>query len=349
MKRSNLYQAGLIAAMLLAASDFVSADVGEKPSMQEVRKVFENGLNEAISQGRVKIGNITRVGERSKEEAPDKFYQLDAEIELVFLKNVTVCPAGKQTRLAISEAGSGRPSCAAKANRAGSRLTVIGAIDFEKTEKNWKAQKWAIKPMSWDDELLDGVMNGDANIVRAAILKGANVNAKNRYGVPALLSALIQKKPDEIIKMLVRNGADVNAKGDAGWTPLIWAIYNDNAEVVKALVSKGANVNAQDDNGKEALIYAMEKNNTVIIQKLLNNGADVNARNSNGVPALVWSAANGSADIVKMLLARGAIVNAKDNLGHTALDVALENGNAGIVQMLRDRGARAGVKSAGDQ
>ena len=44
-------------------------------------------------------------------------------------------------------------------------------------------------------------------------------------------------------------GADVNAKGKNGWTPLHIAAANDHKEIVELLISEGADVNAKDGIG----------------------------------------------------------------------------------------------------
>ena len=54
-------------------------------------------------------------------------------------------------------------------------------------------------------------------------------------------------------------GADVNAKGDGGWTPLHDATYFGHKEIVKLLIENGADVNAKTDAGGTPLDWATEK------------------------------------------------------------------------------------------
>ena len=42
----------------------------------------------------------------------------------------------------------------------------------------------------------------------------------------------------EVVSVLLGKGADVNAKGDTGWTALIMAIYNRHTETVSLLLKK---------------------------------------------------------------------------------------------------------------
>jgi len=48
----------------------------------------------------------------------------------------------------------------------------------------------------------------------------------------------------DVVRTLVSQGANVNAKDKDGRTPLYWAACNRNVEVIQFLVSQGANVNA---------------------------------------------------------------------------------------------------------
>jgi ankyrin repeat protein len=50
---------------------------------------------------------------------------------------------------------------------------------------------------------------------------------------------------EAIIKLLLEKGADVEAKVEDGWTPLLWAAEKGYETIVKLLVEKGANVESK--------------------------------------------------------------------------------------------------------
>ncbi|KLI16780.1 ankyrin repeat domain-containing protein [Brachyspira hyodysenteriae] len=54
------------------------------------------------------------------------------------------------------------------------------------------------------------VQINNADVVEALIDRGANVNAINERGVSPLHTAIIKNQPEEVIKILLDNGADYN-------------------------------------------------------------------------------------------------------------------------------------------
>ena len=70
------------------------------------------------------------------------------------------------------------------------------------------------------DALWAAVRAGDVAALKAAVEKGADVNARNEYGVTALWIAA-EKGNSDVVKFLVGHGADVNARDDIWYvTPL---------------------------------------------------------------------------------------------------------------------------------
>jgi len=61
----------------------------------------------------------------------------------------------------------------------------------------------------------------------------------------------------ETAKFLVEHGADVNAKGQYGWTPLHAAAYQGLNDVIAYLVSKGAKIDQKDEFGQTALSISL--------------------------------------------------------------------------------------------
>ena len=90
-----------------------------------------------------------------------------------------------------------------------------------------------------NNQLLEASEKGDINMVKQLIREGADVNNANNYGYTPLMWANTRGHL-EIVKYLMEQGANVNQADIDGWTPLIWASRNGHLEIVKYLVSQGA-------------------------------------------------------------------------------------------------------------
>ncbi len=86
---------------------------------------------------------------------------------------------------------------------------------------------------------------------------------------------------------LLKNGADPNAVATNGSKLAVInsAAASNNAELVKMLLREGANPDAQQQGGFTALHAAAQHNNAEMIQALLDAGADVSLRTDDGKTA----------------------------------------------------------------
>ena len=142
--------------------------------------------------------------------------------------------------------------------------------------------------------------------VKNAIASGANVNIKVESGIPALsLAAYLAEF--QIVKMLIDNGADVNAKEEEyGTTALMSAIDRGKTEqriaIVKILIEGGADVNSKSKTLKQTpLVHAAQYNQKVITQILIDNGADVRHKDKHGRTPLYYAEKRGHNEIVGVL------------------------------------------------
>lgn len=91
-----------------------------------------------------------------------------------------------------------------------------------------------------NDQLFEAARKGDAAAVTALLDKGAEVNAKFRYGTTALFKAA-ERGNTEVVKVLLARGADVTVKDTFyGATAMTWALQNNHLETVRALLEKSA-------------------------------------------------------------------------------------------------------------
>lgn len=109
-----------------------------------------------------------------------------------------------------------------------------------------------------NDDLFKAIKQGDLNQGKQLIIKGAEVNVKNKGGVPALRAAISlhdpygrtisleyeKRSPLEpnlgIIQALLVAEADVNARDKSGVTPLMAASNHGHQKIVEQLIKAGA-------------------------------------------------------------------------------------------------------------
>ncbi|SES11843.1 ankyrin repeat domain-containing protein [Sphingobium sp. YR768] len=139
----------------------------------------------------------------------------------------------------------------------------------------------------------------------------------------------------DLIPLLVNNGADVNAYESRGFTPLILAAYNGQADTVEALLKAGADPCKPDlRQGNTAQMGVAFKGDDRIATRLLKERCDVNARNKAGQTALMTASLFGRTVQVKLLLEHGADAGLIDASGRSAASVAKAQGNTSLANDL---------------
>ena len=174
-----------------------------------------------------------------------------------------------------------------------------------------------------DISIHDAAAKGNIEAVKKAIAAGADVNAKGNGGETPLHHATTK----EVTELLIAEGADVNAKSADGLTPLHEAALYGDTEISELLIAKSANVNAKDDDGETPLHEAVYNGHKEVTELLIAAGADVNAKSADGQTPLHYSARVGGfstrhKEVAELLIAKGADVNAKRDDGITPLDRA---------------------------
>lgn len=126
------------------------------------------------------------------------------------------------------------------------------------------------------------------------------------------------------VRILIEAGADINAFGVYGETPLIRGIKcGSSPELVEYLLRNGASVESKDwDDDRPIHVAARE--GIEYVRLLIDAGADVNAKGDLGYTALHFAVRNGDEAMVALLLSSGASVQA-DDWGDSPMDMAERN------------------------
>ena len=180
---------------------------------------------------------------------------------------------------------------------------------------------------------------GYEQVVKLLLDNGADVNEQSGHYGNALRAASASGH-EQVVKLLLDKGADVNAQGEDYGNALQAASGSGHEQVVKMLLDKGADVNAQGGDYGNALQTASGGGgHEQVVKLLLDKGADVNAQSKRYGNALQAASASGHEQVVKLLLDKGADVNAQGGLYSNALQAASASGHEQVVKLLLDKGA----------
>lgn len=175
--------------------------------------------------------------------------------------------------------------------------------------------------------LIAAVLTDQHAVVEALLKVAANPNATVDLGRgPRAHGSIQAQKPElahgstplmvardeRMVTLLLRFGADKDAKNEYGWFPLLYFTHHGSPEMVEVLLAAGAEVNAT---------------------------ADVD-RSHAGTTSLMWAAYMNRPEHLKVLLRHRARADVRDRAGKTALDYARGFGHQEPMRLLAVAGAR---------
>jgi hypothetical protein len=117
-----------------------------------------------------------------------------------------------------------------------------------------------------NEQLYEAARKGDPVEVKAVLDRGADVNAKFRYGATALFKAA-ERGHTEVVRLLIERGADVNIKDTFyGATAMTWALDKGHTGVVRAILAKSA------DGAGQVLLRGVRSGNAELVSAALETG-----------------------------------------------------------------------------
>jgi len=186
-----------------------------------------------------------------------------------------------------------------------------------------------------DQLLIDAIVSGRLEAVRRALALGVGKNAREIKlpgkivwpGRTALMIALIKRRP-EIAELLVKSGADVNAKaaiasrwgGSDGIDAIKIAVNLKQREIVKLLLEYGADTSAADEHGNLAVHEAAAIGDLALLQAVLGDDPrrkakeTITVRNKSGDTPLVLAVRSHRPDAVDYLVKRSKELYGSDFL-----------------------------------
>ena len=144
----------------------------------------------------------------------------------------------------------------------------------------------------------------------------------------------------EVATLLVDQGADVNAVGDFGRTPLQSAAMGNATDTAKILVALGADLNTKDNRGRTPLHFAAAGHHAPspeVAEILVEAGADIHATDKDGSTPLHIAASNYAHQVAIVLIEAGANIYKKDYHGQTPMAIAIKSNAEAVSAVLRER------------
>lgn len=204
-----------------------------------------------------------------------------------------------------------------------------------------------------DYRLIQAARNGQLEVVKNQLSKGANINAKvfkdtdhptGRYleGESALFAA-VSKNHLKIAKYLLKQGADPNI-GKASTYPLYAATNLQNFEMMDLLIKYGANINQHEF----ILLGAIRSGNIDIVERTIKLTNNVNKKLKNLSISIFRESHELDHEMIELLVKLGADVNAADDFGRTPIMITINSPYGGFrnVKQLIDLGANVNVKDS---
>jgi len=141
---------------------------------------------------------------------------------------------------------------------------AIGRNDYDTFIDLLENKKISPNSLNERDKLpiFDAAMKNDSRFLKKLIEYGANVNvAGTALGRKPIHFACYNNKTIKNIKLLVKAGADIEAKIDGDSTPFFEALYQyiqreDCKEVMKVLIERGANIAFEFNDSPTVLAWA---------------------------------------------------------------------------------------------
>lgn len=188
--------------------------------------------------------------------------------------------------------------------------------------------------------LLDAARKGDAAGVRAALDRGADIEARDGDRRTPLLLAAIDDHV-EAARILVAAGADPDARDYRDDTAWLVTGVTGSVEMARTLLPANPDLTLRNRYGGTSLIPAGEHGHVEYVRFVTTNTRiDVNHVNDLGWTALLEAVILGDGgpdhqEVVRLLLAAGADPGIADKSGVTALQHAQRSGYRVIADTLR--------------
>lgn len=193
------------------------------------------------------------------------------------------------------------------------------------------------------DEVRDfykyAVSQGDLKLLDTLLEDYKNFSDEEKNFV--FISTIINSIDTATLEHVIALGMDINYVDDKKFTALHYAAAGNSVEIVRYLIDKKFDLEAKTDAGATPLLIAANNTTSVeVLDTLIKCGADVDAIDNEKSTILIEAAKNPVVDIMNYVLTLKPDLEAKDTGGWTAImNAANQNTNELVLDALREAGA----------
>lgn len=199
--------------------------------------------------------------------------------------------------------------------------------------------------VGWD-EFYSAAALQEVDLLKNVVLKhDFKTGVRDKRGCTALTMPVMINFLSGVKFLINQDKAMINEETKFGYTSVHCATIFGCKAVLKVLLHNGANTEARDRNGMTPLHFAVMLGHTSIIQVLWGHMRNVDPPDYRGNTPLHEAASLGKEDVGWILLAMGADANAKNIMGETPLHLAASGGFEGMVLQLLSKGAKINTET----
>jgi ankyrin repeat protein len=189
------------------------------------------------------------------------------------------------------------------------------------------------RPTTQEVVFINAAKTGHLSELIEYLNAGFNPDITDETGMTALMYAAEKNHP-EVVKLLIKNGADIEACHYRA-TALVYAVFNGNIACVRALLDAKAKTDiCLRFNGDQGILHLVQKDNPEILQMLIQAGAPLNQTDDGGHTPLLWAVLQKDLTSLTILLNAGANPNLvlANLFGFTPITPLMAAANSGFIE-----------------
>lgn len=208
------------------------------------------------------------------------------------------------------------------------------ATDWSAPDEHYKIELQKLDIPCTPEGFFEAAETGNRTAVALFIEAKINTAVRDNRGWTPLMMASFHGR-DEVVGLLIKHDADVNALDLGGNSALHWAAFGGHTACARQLMQNHARTDVRNNFGWTPLMQATARNHLEVVVLLIDNGVNLDTAADDGYTALHKAAALGYSEIARILLEQGADRKLKTNDGDIAEKLAVKSRQEALVSLFK--------------